>query len=107
MVPLYSPQTESEAAVISSLLEAHKIPFFIRGGGFGKLVPGPQIDSLNTQTFMVSEADLAVARELLADFLLPSEPSRPTKKPSSKDKLRVILEAVLFGWFVPGRRDKS
>ena len=72
MVPLYSPATEPEASVISGLLEAYRIPFFIRGGEFGKLYPGIHISPYNTQTFMVSKSDLEFARELIADFVSDS-----------------------------------
>jgi len=72
MVPLYTPATESEASVISGLLEAYQIPFFIRGGAFGKLYPGVQISPYNTQTFMVPETDLEFARGLIADFVSDS-----------------------------------
>jgi len=69
MVELYSPTSEPEAAVISSLLEAYQVEFFIRGGAFGKLYPGAQVGSFNTQTFMVPEAKLELARELISEFM--------------------------------------
>lgn len=68
MTPLYTPTSEPEAVVISSLLEAYGIPFFIRGGAFGKLCPGVHISPYSTQTFMVDAAKLAFARELIAEF---------------------------------------
>jgi hypothetical protein len=55
MIPIYTPQTESEVAVISSMLDAYEIPYFIRGGAFSKLYPGLQIKDYNTQTFMVPD----------------------------------------------------
>jgi len=72
MVPLYTPETESEASVISGLLEAYQISFFIRGGAFGKLYPGVHISPFNTQTFMVSKADLEFALGLITDFVSDS-----------------------------------
>lgn len=72
MVPVYSPLTESEAAVISAMLAAHNIPFFIRGGAFSKLYPGMQIKDYNTQTFMVPAESYELAKELLAEFIKPS-----------------------------------
>jgi len=72
MLPLYTPETESEASVISGLLEAYQISFFIRGGAFGKLYPGVHISPFNTQTIMVSETDLEFARDLIADFISDS-----------------------------------
>jgi hypothetical protein len=104
MVPVYSPQTESEAAVISSLLEAHQIPFFLRGGAFSKLYPGMQINHYNTQTFMVPDESFEFARELLAEFISPSEEIMPVSKTSIWQKLRILIEAIFCGWFVTGRR---
>lgn len=74
MVPLYTPETLSEEVVISSLLTAYEIPFFIRGGGFAKLYPGVQIKAFNTRTFMVDEDKLELAQELIKDFLSAEAP---------------------------------
>lgn len=104
MVPLYTPVTESEVAVISSLLEAYGIPFFIRGGGFGKLYPGMQINHYNTQTFLVPESQLDIARVLIADFMTPSITLQDIRKSSVSEKLRVVFEALVYGWFVPGKK---
>lgn len=105
MVPIYSPLTESEASVISSLLEAHEIPFFIRGGAFSRLYPGMQIKDYNIQTFMVPAESYELARELLAEFIKPSaqEPAAVPKK-SIWHTLRVLIEAICFGWIITGNR---
>ena len=110
LVRVYSPYTESEVAVISSLFEAHNIPYFIHGRNIGSIYPGLQINAYNTQSFMVPEECSQDAIELLRQF-------RETKTESSKpepiswlDKMRIVIEALLFGWFVPGKRshkDKS
>lgn len=109
MVAVYSPVTESEAAVISALLEAHGIPFFIRGGSFSKLYPGMQIRGYNVQTFMVPAASHALARELLAEFVKPGPQEIASASPRSIWRsLRVLIEAVCFGWVMPGSRwDKN
>ena len=104
LVPIYTPQTESEAAVISSLLEAYNIPFYLRGGAFSKLYPGLQISHYNTQTFMTSTADAELAQALLADFLSQHEEISPAPPASISQKLRTLIEAVLCGWFVSGKR---
>lgn len=92
--------------MISAMLRAYEIPFFIRGGGFSKLYPGAQIKDYNTQTFMVPLDQRDFAMELLADFIAPnlSEESAPPPKWSLLRTIRVILEALLFGWVMPGRR---
>ena len=105
MLPVYSPITESEAAVISATLEAHEIPFFIRGGGFSKLYPGMQIKDYNTQMFMVPAECYGLARELLTEFIRPStqEVADVPKKTIGR-MLRILLEALYFGWVIPSHR---
>ncbi len=105
MVPVYSPLTESESSVISSLLEAHDIPFFIRGGAFSKLYPGMQIKDYNTQTFMVPAESYELARALLAEFIKPSaQEAAAVPKKSVLRVLRVLIEALCFGWVIPSNR---
>lgn len=103
-VPLYTPDSEAEAAVIAGLLDACGVAYFIRGGAMAKLYPGPRIQDYNTQTFMVRMGDLPDARMLLAEFIAPTAPPQSDGHYSLADKLRVLFEAVVFGWIVPGRR---
>jgi hypothetical protein len=103
LVRVLSPQSESELAVVTSLLEAHDIPVFVHGRHLGSLLPGIQIGSYNTQSIMVPEECVNDALELLADFK-GNEPadSAPLR---GRDRLRVVLEGLLLGWLVPGRRE--
>ena len=105
LVKVFSPQTESEIAVITSLLEAHEIPVFIHGRHLGSLLPGLQIGSYNTQSIMVPEERAADALELLREFQPAQTPVDGGPLPW-RDRLRVIVEAILFGWLIPGRRDR-
>lgn len=109
MVPVYTPITESEAAVISAMLEAYEVPFFIRGGGFSKLYPGMQIKDYNTQTFMVPAEHYEFSRELLSEFINPSKDELAVlPKWSLWRTLRILFEAICYGWVIPGRRwDKN
>jgi len=103
LVRVLSPQSESEIAVVTSLLEAHDIPVFVHGRHLGSLLPGLQIGSYNTQSIMVPEECVADALELLTEFQR-SDPgtSAPLR---GRDRLRIVLEGFLFGWVVPGRRE--
>ncbi len=69
MIEIYKPKTESEAAVITSLMEAYGINHFMRGGAFSKMYPGPVSNSLNAQALMVQEDQAELARQLLREFL--------------------------------------
>ena len=68
LVHVLSPHSESEIAVVTSLLEAHDIPVFVHGRHFGSLLPGLQIGSGNTQSVMVPEECAADALALLSEF---------------------------------------
>jgi hypothetical protein len=107
LVSVLAPQSESEIVVVTSLLEAHDIPVFIHGRHLGSLLPGLQIGNYNTQRIMVPEERVADAQELLAEFrkldVSATSPPLPWL-----DRLRVVIEGMLFGWLVPGvRNDKK
>ncbi len=69
MVPIYTPKSESEALVITSLMRAYGVAFFMRGGAFSSMYPGPISNSLNEQTLMVDDDQAELARELIQSFL--------------------------------------
>ena len=105
LVTILRPQTEVELALALAILEAHGIESFVHGQYFGSLFPGLQIDSYNARTIMVPEERFREARQALAEA--GSGNDEPPSNPPTmrfRDKLRVVLEAALFGWFVPGGR---
>ena len=69
MIPIYSPKSESEAAVIASLMQAYGVTFLMRGGAFSSMYPGPVTNSLNAQTLMVAEEDVVMATQLIQPFI--------------------------------------
>ena len=101
-----SPQTQSELAVMVSLLDAYDIPYFILNRGFGGLYPGPQIHLYNIQRIMVRVDFANEARDLLAPFAGPPEEFETERTLSVRDKFRVLAEAVLCAWFIPAKRAK-
>ena len=103
LVVVAQPWSESELSVMLCTLEAHRIPAFVQGAGFGSLKPGPQIDSYNARRIMVSSSFAAEAREALEVFTHQGEPAT-FRRPSILNVVRAIFELVLFGWFVPGNR---
>lgn len=102
LVAIANLDSESQAVVVTSLLDAHDIPHFIQGSGFGGLFPGPQIGSYNTRRLLVPHSCVDRARELLAD-LAQETPESPTPPQGIWPKLRLVLEALLLGWFIPRR----
>lgn len=69
MIPIYSPKSESEAAVIVSLMQAYEVPFLMQGGAFSTMYPGPVANSLNEQILLVEEGYAEMARQLLQPFM--------------------------------------
>ncbi|MBP6019857.1 MAG: hypothetical protein KA735_10215 [Burkholderiaceae bacterium] len=69
MVPIYSPRSESEAAVIISLMQAYDIAFLMQGAAFSSMYPGPVTNSLNAQTLMVDADHVQLATQLIQPFI--------------------------------------
>jgi len=106
MKKLYSPNNDSELALIKSILDGEGIPYFVHNDHFGTLKVGPRIELLNAKTIMVAEKHYEVSKEIIDDFLKNiQEASENTKsKYSIRDKIRMVIEAILFTWFIPGNR---
>jgi len=106
LVPVLRPDSEAELVSIVAMLEARGVPSFVRGGGIGSLLPGVQVESLNSRAIMVPEERAAEALALIADLHgSPDDGDGRTPPPRPPSKLRTLVEWLLFGWFVPGRRD--
>jgi len=75
MIPLYSPQSESEASVLTAMMQAYDIDFVMQGAAFSSMYPGPVTSGLNAQVLMVRNDQVEVARELLATFLQSADAS--------------------------------
>lgn len=99
LVAVAKPQTESELAVILCLLGAEGIPTFVHNGGFGSLHPGPQMPLYNERRVMVPGA----CREAAVAALRVLEPPLPDTT-TGLGKVRIAVETIYFGWFVPGSR---
>lgn len=74
LVPLLTPESDTDALTTVALLEAYGIPVHVRGGGFSALYPGSQPGSFNTKTILVPAELLDEARQLLKAVPQPSAP---------------------------------
>ena len=100
---VYSPESEAERIFLESVLQASDIPYHIDTGGYGSLFPGLQIDGYSRKWVMVPEEYVAEAIEVIRDALPPREDVE-VESVGWLDRLRIVGEALFFGWFVPGRR---
>lgn len=103
-IPVAIPQSESELAVMVSMLEANDIPHFVQNRGFGGLYPGMKMHLINVQRIMVPMDRASDATDLLAVFLQPPADYETDIKLGFRDKLRVVIELLLSGWSVPSKR---
>ena len=108
MHKLYSPENEFDLVFIKSLLEAESIPYFVHNDHFGSLRLGPKIDLLNAKTIFVNESNTDVAQEVIGYYLQNQQDVSQRKSAYSfVTKMRVIIETLIFFWFIPqGRRWK-
>ena len=105
-VPLYSPQNESELVLLKSILDSESINYFVRNDNFGSLEVGPRIGLFNAKMIDVQEDQYERANELLSDYFekTKKEPEESAKEYSWLDKIRMVIEVLVFGWLMPGRR---
>jgi hypothetical protein len=88
--------------VITSVLRSESIFHFVHNEQFGALKVGPAIPLYNERTVCVQPEDLERAVEALE--LSPSAEGQPSSRFSASDRLRALVEVVLFGWVVPTAR---
>jgi len=70
---------------------------------------GPQIELFNKKTIMVDSGDVDQAKYIIAEFLgreIPEE-DEITSHYSFGQKLRLILESLIFCWFIPGKKKRK
>lgn len=109
LVELHSPGGEAELLLLRSVLDGAGIVYFVKGDVFGSLTVGPTIDHYNRKTIFVHPGDREEAEALLAEFLAKTaEPRRAAARDlRARDVIRMVVEVLLFGWFMPGRRHRS
>jgi len=91
--------------MIRGVLDTEGIHYFVHNDNFGSMRVGPQIDLFNKKTIMVAPEDVGSAKEIISNLLerrLPEEEEH--EHYSTGQKLRMVLETIIFGWFIPGRK---
>lgn len=104
-VELYSPQNEVELSLLKSILDSENIDYLVRNDNFGSLEVGLPIGFYNAKTIEVRDDQHEAAQDLLKDYLeKTSEPAGTShKRYSIFDKIRMVVEFLVFGWVMPGR----
>jgi Putative prokaryotic signal transducing protein len=107
MVHLYTPRSEIELLLLRSVFDGAGIRYFVRNEAFGSLTVGPQIEHYNRKSIYVAEADFEEAIALVREFHLRTADHGAAPAAATYgfgDKARMLLEFLVFGWFMPGRR---
>ena len=109
MIKIYTPEDDIQLAMIKGIFESEGIHFYVHNDNFGSMRPGIRIDLYNKKAIMVHEKDIDKAQELLKNFVGNIEKAEPEKTHGSSnysflDKCRMVVEALFFGWIMPGKR---
>jgi hypothetical protein len=99
MITVCHPVDDLELIIIRMELEAEEIPCFVLGEHFGRLYPGVQIPWYNERSIQVPADHARAAAEVIQRVRTYYEPS--STKLSTKSKLRILCEALLYGWAIP------
>jgi len=106
LVELFSPRSEAELLLLRSILDDAGIYIFVKNDAFGSLAIGPQIEHCNRKTIYVRPEETEEAQALLSEFLDKTALGDPVPAGELRlgDVLRMVVELLVFGWFMPGRR---
>lgn len=109
MKNLYCPENAAELALLRSIFDAHGINYFVHNDHFGSLEVGFKVDLYNAKTIMVPEEEYNEAKEVLDDFLSQTKrsPGDSGRTISWGDRLRMVVEFLLFSWVIPGNKWKK
>ncbi len=109
MTKVFSAWSVAELAMLKSVLDGEGLTYFVRNEHFASLRIGPPVDLLNVSHILVKNEEADRARDLIDDFLahVRDLPPYPESGFSGWDKLRMVLEFMVLGWFVPGAARSS
>jgi hypothetical protein len=109
MINIYSPNDEVELSMIRGLLESEGVNFYVHNDHYGSMEIGPRIDLINKKTVLVAPEDADRARQIIKYFLESSTPEETGEVPqyTFAQKFRMVRGAVLFCWFIPGRKRRK
>ena len=94
--------------MIRGILETENIHYFIHNDHFGSMRVGPQIELFNKKSIMVAAEHVERANELIASFLeIQPNQEEVQEQYSLGQKLRMVLETLIFGWFIPGKKHRK
>ena len=104
MITICHPYDDIELSFLICILNREEIPHLIIGQHFGSIFPGLQIASYNERTIQVPEVFEERAIEAINEFRKIDV--RLEQSFTLTSKIRLIFDAIFFGWFIPGGTKK-
>ncbi len=104
MITICHPYDEMELSFLICILNKEEIPYLIIGQHFGSIFPGLQIASYNERTIQVPKGFEERAIKAIDEFRKIDV--RLEQSYTLTSKIRMIFEALIFGWFIPGGNKK-
>lgn len=99
MITICHPADDLELLFLRAALDAAGIPHFVVGEHFGSLYPGMQIPAYNERSVRVPAGFFDQATAVVAQVRAAYAPT--FEKLTTRSKLRMLLEALWFGWVMP------
>ncbi len=99
MITVCHPIDEMEQILLVAELEHAGIPYFINAQHFGSLYPGMQLPWYNERAIRVPRSCYADAMDVIGNFRAGYIPQSVSL--DSTSKLRMLCEAIIFGWVFP------
>jgi len=90
---------------LECVLIRKQIPYFVVGKHFGSIYPGPQVASYNEKIIKVPKKYYQIANKVINEFR--EIDARKERVYCKKSIFRMILEVLIFHWFIPSTCAKS
>lgn len=102
MITICHPIDDLEVLILKMALDAEAIPYLVVGEHFGSLFPGMQIRAYNERSIRVQRCHAEKAPVVVGRVRTDYSPT--AERLIVRSKLRMLFEAMLFGWVMPGGR---
>ena len=103
LLPVCSPRSPTELAVVLSLLESEGFYDLVSNDYFGSLHVGPIIPLFNEKIVLVPETDFEAAKALVTP-LDTCDREYSERGFTFFEKFRMAIEVFMFGWIIPWPR---
>ena len=101
---IHFPDSYSETAHLEGAFVAAGIPTFVQNRYIGDLLPGPQLPWYNDRRSFIPAEYIEEAEQIVRAVRL--DHGFEESSVSWQQTVRLVAETLIFGWFVPGDRNR-